>query len=65
MPNPAFAYTQRPDTGVERELSALANVYRLILESAKQSGRLPDKSGPDDEKEGFRNDSLAANDFTT
>lgn len=65
MPNPDVAYTQRPDAGAERELSALANVYRLILDSAKQRGRLPDKSGPDDEKERFRNDSLASNDFTT
>jgi hypothetical protein len=33
---------------VETELSALANVYRLVLDSAKRRGRLPDKSGPDD-----------------
>jgi hypothetical protein len=41
-------FQPRPDATPEAELSALANAYAFILESAKKRGRLPDKSGPDD-----------------
>jgi hypothetical protein len=43
-----ITYSQRPDSIQEAETSALANVYRLVLDSAKKRGRLLDKSGPDD-----------------
>ncbi len=43
-----IVYTPRPDATPETEISALADAYRLILDSAKKRGRLPDKSGPDD-----------------
>ncbi len=48
MNEPAISYTARSDAAPETEASALANVYRLILDSAKKRGRLLDKSGPDD-----------------
>jgi hypothetical protein len=39
----------RPDATPEIEISALANVYRFVLDChAKKRGRLLDKSGPDD-----------------
>jgi hypothetical protein len=46
-PSSCITYAPRPDATPEAELCALAATYRLIL-GAKQSGRLPDKSGPDD-----------------
>jgi hypothetical protein len=48
MSNPRINYTPRAGATPKAELSALANVYRLILDSAKNGGRLPDKSGLDD-----------------
>jgi len=59
MDKPSISYSARPDTTAESELSALANVYRLLLDSAKKRGRLLDKSGPDDAKERSENDSSA------
>jgi hypothetical protein len=55
-----ITYSTRP----EAELTALAACYRIILDSANRRGRLPDKSGPDDEKERSSNDSLASNHST-
>jgi hypothetical protein len=40
-------YRVRPDATPGAEISALANVYRFILNSAQKRGRLLDKSGPD------------------
>ena len=48
MSNPRITYTSRSDTTAETELAALANVYRIILDSAKKRGRLLNKSGPED-----------------
>jgi len=45
---PQIAYRARDDATPESEASALANVYRLALDSAKKRGRLPDECGPDD-----------------
>ena len=59
MSSPRIAYTPRRDATPEAELSALAAVYRIVL-SAKKRGRIPDESGPDDEKERSSNDSLAS-----
>jgi hypothetical protein len=47
MSEPRISYKGYPDTSSEAEISALANIYRLILHSAKQRDRLPDKSGPE------------------
>jgi hypothetical protein len=44
---PIITYAARSDAPPEAEISALAAVYRIVL-GAKQKGRLPDKSGPDD-----------------
>jgi hypothetical protein len=46
--NPRVTYTPRPDATPEGELTSLASVYRLVLDSAKKRGRLPDKGGPED-----------------
>ena len=65
MPNPAVAYTQRPDTGAERELSALANVYRFVLDSAnrnRNAAGVTSTNGDDAERD--LSDS-ASNDSTT
>ncbi len=51
MADPDFSYFELPDATPEAELSSLAGVYGLIIDSAKKRGRLPDKSGPDAGKE--------------
>ena len=48
MPDSGVYYSPRPEATPEAELSALANVYAFVLDSAKNRGRLSDKSGPDD-----------------
>ncbi len=58
MADPTITYSRRQDASQEAEIAALAGVYRLIIDSAKKRGRLPDKSGLDDAKEGS-NDSRA------
>jgi len=45
MSSARISYTTRLDTTQEAEATALANVYRLILDSAMKRGRNPDKSG--------------------
>jgi hypothetical protein len=52
MSSSRIYYATRPDATPEVEISALANVYRLILDSKKAAP----SSGPDDVK-GSRNDS--------
>jgi hypothetical protein len=56
---PDIAYASRPDATPQAEISALAACYRIILESAKNRGRLLDKGGPDDAKERSKDDSSA------
>src|SRR5215211_3389710 len=51
---PGIGYRARDDATAEAEISSLAAVYRIVL-NAKQRGRLPDKSGPDEAK-GLSND---------
>jgi hypothetical protein len=48
MNNARIVYVQHEGITPQAELSAVAACYRIILESAKQRGRLPDKSGPYD-----------------
>ena len=60
---PRIVYRPRLDASPEAEVSALAACYRIVL-SAKGRGRLPDKRGPDDEKERSKNDSLATRNYT-
>jgi hypothetical protein len=62
---PSISYAPRSDTTPEAEASALANVYRLILDSAKKRGRLPDKSGPEDVKGRSENDFHASSHSTS
>jgi hypothetical protein len=55
MHSPKVAYTPRPDAIPESELSALASVYRFILDChAKKEATRP--GGPDDAMKGSRND---------
>jgi hypothetical protein len=56
MSNPRISYARRPDDTQATELCALANVYLLLLESAKKRGRVPDKSCPDDAMKGPKHD---------
>ena len=66
MDNRRIVYSPRPDTTPETELSTLAAIYRFAVACHLQErGRLPDKSGPDDEKVRSSNDSLASNHSTT
>jgi len=58
MSGPRITYTAHSDTNVESELSALANVYRFVLDCHAKKEAAPE-SRPDDEKERSRNDSLA------
>lgn len=49
--NSNVIYSPRSDATPGAELTALAVVYKFVLDChAKKRGRLPDKSGPDDAK---------------
>jgi hypothetical protein len=54
-----ITYTPRSEATSASELSTLANIYRFIIDSASERGRLPDKSGPDDAMKGSNNDRAA------
>jgi hypothetical protein len=62
--NSQITYTSRSDATAEAEVNALANVYRLIIESAKKRGRFLDKSGPEDVKGRSDNDFHASSNST-
>ncbi len=47
-----FVYTPRPDATPEGELSALAAVYRLILDHAKKNAAGMTSTNGDDAKKG-------------
>ncbi len=64
MSSARITYSPRPDATAKGEVPALANVYRLILDSAKQKGRFPDKNGPEDVKGRSKND-FHASDYST
>ncbi len=49
MNSPHIVYTQRPDVTPEAELSALAGIYRFILDSHTSKKAAP-ASRPDDAK---------------
>jgi hypothetical protein len=55
----AVTHSPHPHFTPEAELNALANVYSLILASARKRGRLLDKSGPEDPER--RSDEIRAN----
>ncbi len=59
MDSPRITYAGPTNTTPETEISAVANVYKLVIDSARKRGRLPDKSGPDDAKGRIKNDSRA------
>lgn len=63
MDKPAIAYGTRPDATPEAERSALANVYRFILDCHKKK-EAASADRPADEKERSRNDSLASPHYT-
>ena len=49
MSSPRITYTPRPDAPPEAQVSVLASIYKLAINShAKKRGRLLDKGGPDD-----------------
>ncbi len=48
MADPTITYSRRQDASQEAEISALAGVYRLIIDSAKKEGSRP--GAPDDAK---------------
>jgi hypothetical protein len=52
---PWIIYRARNDATPEMEASALANIYRLIVDSQGKRGRLLDTGGPDAMK-GSKND---------
>jgi hypothetical protein len=49
--DPAVTYATRPDATPEAELSALAAIYRLVIDSANERDRSRDKSGSVDARE--------------
>jgi hypothetical protein len=58
MSRARITYRAHPDATPQTETSVLGAVYAFVL-SAEQRGRLRDRSGPEDEKERSKNDSLA------
>jgi hypothetical protein len=52
-----LTYVQNPDASPEAEISALAGVYRLCLESCRATKEATRPGGPDDAKEKIKNDS--------
>jgi hypothetical protein len=65
MDRPSISYVPRPDTTPETELSALCNVYKLIIDHANRNAASMTSINGGDEKERSRNDSLASNHSTT
>jgi hypothetical protein len=60
-----ITYVPRPDTSPEAELSALCNVYKLIIDHANKNAAGMTSTNGGDEKERSRNVSLASNHSTT
>ena len=56
-------YAPRPDATPEAELSALASVYRFVLDARAKKEAAPE-SRPKDEKERSVHDSLASTNYT-
>jgi hypothetical protein len=48
MSSPQITYAPRNDASPEAELHALANLYRLVLDSAKKEAATSPVSRPDD-----------------
>ena len=55
MDRPSISYVPRPDTTPETELSALCNVYKLIIDHAKKNAAGMTSTNGDDAK-GSRDD---------
>jgi hypothetical protein len=47
---PIITYTPRPETTPEAEISALARVYRIVLDSRNAKEAAPRQSCPEDER---------------
>jgi hypothetical protein len=54
-----ITYTPHPDSTAEAELSALASIYKFVLDSAHKNAAGRTSTNGGDEKERSRNDSLA------
>ncbi len=63
MPEQGITYSTRPDATPETELSALAAVYRFVLDCHAKKEAAPE-SRPEDEKERSVHDSLASTNCT-
>jgi len=56
MSSPRITYTPRPDATPEAEISTLANVYRLVLDTANRNAAGVSSTNGDDAMKGSRND---------
>jgi hypothetical protein len=57
---PPITYAQRPEATPEAEVSALANVYRFILDSRKENAASVTSTNGDDAKKGSLKDEVRA-----
>ncbi len=66
MGSPRIVYTPRPDVTPETEFSALASVYRFMLDAVQRKEAAGPRQADDleDEKERSKNDSLASTNYT-
>jgi hypothetical protein len=65
MSSPYITYTPRSDATHEAEISTLANVYRFVLDSANKNAAGVSRTNGDDDEGGFKNDSIAKQNFTS
>jgi hypothetical protein len=64
MSSPQITYTPRSDTTPEAEVSALAAVYRLVIDRAMQNAAGVSSTNGDDAKERSKDDSSATQKYT-
>ena len=64
MSSPQITYTPRSDTTPEAEVSALAAVYRLVIDRAMQNAASVSSTNGDDAKERSKDDSSATQKYT-
>ncbi len=63
MAETTISYAPRSDATSDTELSALASIYRFVLDSRAKKEAAPE-SRPEDEKERSVHDSLASTNYT-
>jgi hypothetical protein len=64
MSSPQITYTPRSDTTPEAEVSALAAVYRLVIDRAMQNAAGVSSTNGDDAKKRSKDDSSATQKYT-